>query len=265
MPYNFQRIKAGQIFRPNEPTANAILSAAEKEARHGRDPGRFNPFDYVYRGNPIQVQNQDGAALGRFSVVGLGNALITDAENLSEFQNYPRLTVSAPSFPGDAGAVAVLLEPLAAGAIGLAALAGVVPCQVQVTSGLDWYWFADVLSGDPTQLLLQPWGRAQVLWKAPPSGGWGSNGGTNTVWALVQLGLPSGLTQVRATLTSQLNQGGSAGFTIDGTAGFGTPWSDTAYDAYLGPDDSLASGAEFRAWWDILARQWVAVNTGCPS
>ena len=60
---SFQRLKRGQLFRLNEPTANAVLAAAENFERHRMDPEDTGPPEYHYEGTIIQVRNDSGQDL----------------------------------------------------------------------------------------------------------------------------------------------------------------------------------------------------------
>ena len=103
MAVNFQRLKAGQPWRVSQATADAILGAAEQYAAHDRDPDAVPPPTYEFAGDIITVRNDSGARPARFSVLGLDAALITDAQNLIEFQNYPRFSVVTPVWPDHVG------------------------------------------------------------------------------------------------------------------------------------------------------------------
>jgi hypothetical protein len=70
------------------------------------------------------------------------------------------------------------LEPLAAGKIGLAVIAGVAPVQLLVT---PWqlYSHAEVIAGDVGKLRNVPHGSGRVLWVEPT--------GDTVRWAIVRL------------------------------------------------------------------------------
>jgi len=120
----------------------------------------------------------------RFSVAGFSAALILPADNLGEFQNYPRFSVDVPSLPDDAGRFCILVEPLAAGAIGLALVTGVAPVQINLAPGADAPDFADAVNGQIGYLQPAASG-AQVLYCDPAP-----TFSPAPVWALVRI--PSG-------------------------------------------------------------------------
>lgn len=125
----------------------------------------------------IEVRNVSGSNLDAFSVVGLDVVTIDSDDNLQEFKSRVR-------FDGDIPATsqtgfAILLEPLADGAIGSAAVAGVCAVQVEFATEAD-YQFADMDAGNTASLLASTEGGAEILWR---------NGtGAGTVWCVVRLG-----------------------------------------------------------------------------
>ena len=176
---NFQRFRSGQHLKLNETTINAMIAAGENWAKHCNDPGPSSSPEYYFEGNVIQVRNDSGYDMPRFSVIGLTSPLISPTDNLAEFQNYPRFKVRVPIL-ADSTKFAVLVEPLAVGAFGLAMVSGVVPCQIwrAPSDALPLYASAKV----GTIAYLQSSGAgAGVLWcdAAPGSAG--------PVWALVRI------------------------------------------------------------------------------
>lgn len=79
--------------------------------------------------------------------------------NLGEFQRQNTFEAGLPVAGSNFG---VLLEPLAATAIGTAAIAGVVATRVSV--GATTYACAVPIAGEPGFLLNVPHGPAKVLW-----------------------------------------------------------------------------------------------------
>jgi hypothetical protein len=62
------------------------------------------------------------------------------------------------------GKIAVLLEPVADGKIGLAVIAGVVPVRLQGRLPSKLYDRAEIIDADAGKLLNVPHGSARVLW-----------------------------------------------------------------------------------------------------
>ena len=186
MPINFQRLKAGQPWKVTEPTGRAIIEVAEDWAKHARDVDPAAPPVYEFAGDILEVRNDTGAALPRFSVAGLdGGALILPGSNLIEFQNYPRFSLSTPALPADSGKFCITVEPLPLGAIGLALFSGVVPCQVMLTEGAAPPIFGDATAGQtyltPATAACRSFGTTRRLPRAWPGPTCGSR--TTAVWS----------------------------------------------------------------------------------
>lgn len=113
----------------------------------------------VRRPSLAKVRNNTGANLERFAVVGLAGPIISPSLNLVEFQ---RQTALEGILPSEEKQFAVLLEPLAAGMIGLATVAGVVPVRVSV--GVTEYRCAVPIDDEFGYLRNVPRGPAQLLW-----------------------------------------------------------------------------------------------------
>jgi len=132
----------------------------------------------------LPVRNMTGAAQSRFAILGLDVPVFDDADNLNEFQNRPAFDGVVPT-TSHAGRWCVLLEDLPYDAtdpnlaIGRAALAGIVPAQVNVVDTADTR--AESTPGTTSYLTSDPAGSAQILWKQT---------GTGTKWAIVRIGDP---------------------------------------------------------------------------
>jgi hypothetical protein len=88
-------------------------------------------------------------AADRFWVLGIDGPVISPMDNLDEFSNRVVLSGAVPWISTYRGRFVVLLEPLAAGAIGLGVVAGVCPVKVYVND--ENHQFADVQNVDFSQ------------------------------------------------------------------------------------------------------------------
>jgi hypothetical protein len=113
--------------------------------------------------------------------------------------NRPVYTGVVPAVPDHVGKFAIILAPLADGAIGPAIVSGAVPCYIDVKQ--DGHRFADVTDGDASVLTSAARGAATILWKETATG---------QQWAVVALGAPAeptgGIFAVKVS-----KDGGSAG------------------------------------------------------
>jgi hypothetical protein len=126
----------------------------------------------------VPVRNDSGADRARFEVLGISGTVFTPTGDMAAFQNYPVLTGVMPT-AAHAGAFVVLVGPIAAGALGLGLVAGIVPVQINVTR--TDHRTAEATNGDPTKLTSSATGSAQLLYAAAATG---------TQWMYVRLGRP---------------------------------------------------------------------------
>lgn len=125
----------------------------------------------------VRVKNDSGAAVGRFGVLGIDEPLIDPDDNEEEFQSQVMFTCSTPA-AAHAGNFVITLDPIAAGEIGRAVIAGVTVARL---TGED-VGFAEIDSGNRNYLEASATGSAQVLWAAA---------GTGLRWAVVRLNAPA--------------------------------------------------------------------------
>ena len=172
----------------------------------------------------VLVRNDSGADVDQHGVLGIDGPLITPDDNLDEFKRRVVISGVTPAV-AHVFCFVVLLEPLPAGAVGLAIISGVCTVQVDVASASDTTCGADV---DDTAKLKSATGFNQILWKET---------GTGTKWAIVRIGVGGGGLKV-ATLDASLSYGGTCSATIT-KGGSGTV---TVHDVLLQSGESLDSG-----------------------
>ncbi|MDD4890605.1 MAG: hypothetical protein PHU85_11840 [Phycisphaerae bacterium] len=206
------------------------------------------------------VQNDSGADREFGHILGVANTQPTPTDNLSAFKEDFGFKGVAPQFPAHDGKFCVLLEAVPSGKIGWGRFVGLAAVQVEITSGLAWYDYADVTHDDATKLTLLPSGAAQVLWKEE---------GTGKKWALVRLGNPHGNVTLQMKLDAALTAKSSAAASIWD----GDPLADTGNNCTLhaGEDNGslMSSGSSFPSgkyvWgtWFPRSRKWQLSNAGC--
>ena len=163
----------------------------------------------------VLVKNGSGADRQRFDVLGIDSPVITPTDNEDAFKNKVVLSGTTPSESDHLGRLAILLEPLANGKVGMACVAGV--CAVHVDVQHEDHQFADIKDGDASSLQSRENGAATILWKET---------GTGLKWAVVHLAgaVPPVLFPVLVT-----KDGGEAGdadtdcsftYTVNDLAGF---------------------------------------------
>jgi len=172
-----QKVRGGQQLKISAGQWNAMLDAARK-AKGGQFATGAVGSDEVRQSGIVKVRNATGADVGRFGVLGIDSPIIAPAANLAEFKRQVAIEGVTPNTDYHRGRFVILLEPLAAGAIGRACISGV--CAAQVTVADPDHRYADISDGVTTGLVSNATGGAQVLWKDPGS-----------YWGIVRLGPPS--------------------------------------------------------------------------
>ena len=192
----FRRVSAGMKQQISASAFNACLDAAEafQQGRLTR-PGQSTP---AIPNDTVLVKNNSGSAQNRFAVLGLDVPLILPSDDATQFANEVMMSAVAPT-ASHVGKFCVLQEPLAAGAMGRALVAGITPVSLNVAASGDA--FAELSSGVTATLATGPTGSAQILWK---------ESGTGTKWGTVLL---RGSAAVPDSISKIVNQA-AHGFTV---------------------------------------------------
>lgn len=161
------------------PALTAEWYNATVPAEAGGPPSAVEGDAGDFYGVRVKVRNDTGAALDRFSVVGLGAPLFStdDGSSLQYFKNKPALAGEVPVDPTHVNRFAVLLQSVSSEAIGDALLIGVVPAQVDVED-TEHEW-ADIADGETEHLASTARGSAFILSTIEQTG---------LQWCLVELG-----------------------------------------------------------------------------
>jgi hypothetical protein len=159
MADSFKKVQAGQSLEISATVWNALIDVTQraKLSQHDRNDSS-QPASR--QANHALVRNLTGFDLARFAVIELGTPMITPSDNELEFKNRTSFSGLLPSaFTG--ARFGVTLAPIASGAIGTAAVAGIVPVRLAVGT-LPYACAAPI----PGMGILQsvPHGPATVLW-----------------------------------------------------------------------------------------------------
>ena len=173
----FKNVTAGQRLEIPAAAYNAFLDAARFARVRLHETERDEDAAFRQTGI-VKVRNASGEDLGRFAVVALNAPVITPTDNLQEFQNKVAFDGVKPTDPTKRERFAILLEPLAANAVGRGVVAGVTPVKLRVDPA-QLYDFAAVEPDQTNWLRNTPHGSARVLWVEP--------GGSVERWAVVRL------------------------------------------------------------------------------
>jgi len=208
-----KKVQAGQEWQPSASAHNALVDAYQYVEQLRRSGGA-GVGRSTWGTNVVQVGNDSGVDRDRFDVLGIHGPVIDPADNLPAFKNGVVLRGVLPRWPGEAGTTSttpapeaivshegcfvVLLQPLAAGAIGWAMISGVTVAKVDYTDSTGRC--AEVKDGDAGSLRACPSGSAFILWPATGSG---------IEWAVILLA-PGRIRHFLFELKTSLDEGGTA-------------------------------------------------------
>lgn len=202
------KVQAGQELAIKASTWNAFIDAADyvKNVQNGSKAksSKGLPHDGV-----ILVKNIDSVNFEQFAALALTDLQITPA-----LAGEPVFKSTIPTFSGsrmtealvETKPFAVLLEPVAANAVGRALLLGVIPAKVTILDAE--HKFAEPVSGSAAGAMQSAdSGVARILWKAGSSG---------SQWCMLQLGgAGSGGGDDRVTLCQVTGGSSGAGYNVN--------------------------------------------------
>jgi hypothetical protein len=177
-----KKVTTGQPFVPNAASWNAFADAARTHLQKQSNSAKPYRPALGNRTTTALVQNT-GSAVGRFGILSITGPIVSPDTNLDEFSNY--LAFQCGAFDVTKPFV-ITLEPIGANAVGMAVVAGAVPCQVWLQAQTDQ--FADVNSAGNLQ--SGAFGSVQILWADTPS----PANYPALVWAIVRFGGAPGRT-----------------------------------------------------------------------
>lgn len=170
-------VKPGQKLRRIKASDwNDILNCKEawKTGQLGSRPAQMGPVigDYI-----IDIRNDSGADVDILTIMCIDAPLITpDDDDYNLFMTLPP-TFSAISLsdwessePLCFARFIVTKEPIKDGKVGKAQLYGCTPSFINVTAGLEDFFYAVPDSAEPNILVSWPFGPFRVLWRAGGSG-----------------------------------------------------------------------------------------------
>jgi len=194
---SLRKVLPGEQFVAPAATWNAFIDAAQDYKDRTADIGR-QPMAGFRSSGIVTVKNESGSARRQFDVLGLGEPIFLPGGGGSSggnadqsFRNTVAFRGVMPSEDEHAGKFVVLIEPLAAGAVGKGCVSGV--CQVRVNVTDEDHRFAEVSEGKADVLESGDTGSAKILWKED---------GTGQKWAVVHLGASASVVAIYARITA---------------------------------------------------------------
>ncbi len=182
MSSQLRKVARGETLRVPADTWNTLIDVArshrQRELSQGVNAGGLRTSTGI-----VTVRNTSGADQDRFAVMGLSGIVIPPADNELEFQSRPAFDVVVPT-EDHSDSFVILTEPVAAGRLARAMVAGVTPVKLDVQSEDDQY---AVAKAGETAHLETGSGSARILWK---------ESGTGLKWGVVLF--PVGQAQLTA-------------------------------------------------------------------
>lgn len=146
--------------------------------------GRHSVFGAAAAGSDY-ILNATGASIERFAVLGMDKPMFAPAAGEDAVESFMRDVAFRGVLPDETlhrGRFAIVLEPLANGAIGRAQVAGVTVARLRVADPEQSVHHAEINHHDTAALQPAEDGSALVLWHQAPLGE------NEAVWAVVRLG-----------------------------------------------------------------------------
>src|SRR5699024_2731099 len=178
---SFQHVHPGQKLQLPAADWNGAMDVADAFAN-----GKLsNLANQQAGGESVLIKNTTASDISIFEILGIDTSTVDPGDNEPEFRRGVALNGTEIDSTKHAGKFAIALEPIAAGAMGKAAVEGVCICKIDVQNTTDK--FAEVPgddggsgSGGSGEVYLQSAaaGSAQILWK---------QSGTGLKWAVVRL------------------------------------------------------------------------------
>ena len=160
-------------------TFNAFIDAAIAHRRGRLGVGR-TATRHAGQSVVVPIKNNSGADRSRYDVLGIDGPLFDPATYPDSYKQQVTLKGVTPVAGTHEGNFAVLLEPLAAGSIGQAAIAGLTIVKVSVPDAAAQAMnFVDIKNAEAGYLLKSATGTARVVT---------IESGTGTKWAVVSFG-----------------------------------------------------------------------------
>lgn len=164
----YKKAQAGQplsipaaLFNDTIDTVRAFKAGRQSGPRPGNPGAGIQP-------GQVWVKNTTNSNLDRFAVLGISDALISPADNPGAFVERPMVQGVAPTADHVGGRFVVVVEPIAAGKVGVAAAGGITILKLNVAS--EGHWHADAKDGTTAALASAESGPVRVLWKQSGTG-----------------------------------------------------------------------------------------------
>ncbi len=168
------RKEAGEAFIPDVEEFNTIIDATNLVmGEKFPDDNQFNPN--AGDADLVMIKNNTGSNLAEFSIVKIGEVVITPDKNEADFKYETPLFYGEEIDDAD-NTFVVIQEPIEKDKIGYAKITGVTIAKITVSSETDKYAVLDTLT---KKLKTATSGITKILWRQT---------GTGEKWAVILLG-----------------------------------------------------------------------------
>jgi len=177
---SLKRVLPGDPLRIPAATFNTLIDVARDHLANRQNATRQPGMALPQPGVILTIRNDSGSDRDRFEVLGVDEPVFPPEDNTADMSRGPVMSCVTPADPDHLGAFVVLLEPIAAGAVGRAMVQGAVPVQVDFTDTDPNTW-ADISDGVAANLKAMATGSARILWRT------GDPGDTGVEWCICEL------------------------------------------------------------------------------
>lgn len=176
----FRKPRPGDPLRIPAKAYSAFVDAAlaHQQQALSRTSG---PLKESAQGNVVLVKNESGSARNRFDVLGITGPIFKPSDSAVSFKSRITLRGVVPT-SSHVGRFAILIEPVPAGTIGRAVIAGVSIARVRMAD--EGHVLADIEDGNAAQLLSAESGSASLLWVEPV----GDRDDPSVAWCITRFG-----------------------------------------------------------------------------
>lgn len=123
----YRKVNPGESLQIAAATWNRVIDEVATRPRFDGGVGQWPPVNFS-----VRCRNESGALVSRWSVLQITGVLEAPTGAFTQFERMPGVIGVSPGGPTENASYVVVLDPIEAGAIGMAAVAGAVQCRVNV-------------------------------------------------------------------------------------------------------------------------------------
>ena len=178
MSDGFKKVRPGEPVRVAASAWNRIIDQVVTKPRFDGEGSAWPETNFR-----VRCRNSTATGVARWGILQITGVLESPTGVGSQFEQWPGVVGVTPEGGVSAGAAYVVaVEPIPAGAIGRAAIDGVVQCKLDIQDAGHKY--ATIKDGSSSELKTASSGEASILWKEDGTG--------TDKWGLVRLGPNAG-------------------------------------------------------------------------